>query len=116
MNGMEVHTAVEHRIPVIWVVVNNGGHGMVYHGERLQFGGKFCSSKFRRKLDIAEITRAVGAISFSAERPGDLSACLSKALFLRMPCVIDVATDLYEVPPMSSRVKSLQKEMALTSQ
>src|SRR5262249_24076204 len=38
MNGMEVHTAVEHDVPVIWIVLNNSGHGMIFHGERLLLG------------------------------------------------------------------------------
>src|SRR5262249_39260124 len=28
MNGFEVHTAVEEHLPVIWIVLNNNGHGM----------------------------------------------------------------------------------------
>lgn len=112
MNGMEVHTAVEQGAPVIWVVVNNGGHGMIYHGERLLYGGKFASSLFRSRLDVARIARGLGAAALSARRPGELSQALARALALRRPCVIDVAADLHEAPPLAGRVASLRRELA----
>jgi acetolactate synthase I/II/III large subunit len=28
MNGFEVHTAVDEHLPIIWVVLNNNGHGI----------------------------------------------------------------------------------------
>ena len=111
MNGMEVHTAVEYGVPVVWVVVNNGGHGMIYHGERLQFGGKFRSSIFAKRLRIRELAKAMGAASFLVERPGELGAALEKALRLPGPCVIEAATDLHEVPPMGARVLALQRAL-----
>ena len=35
MHGLEVHTAVEYDLPIIYIVINNGAHGMVYNGEKL---------------------------------------------------------------------------------
>ncbi|MBI5623433.1 MAG: thiamine pyrophosphate-binding protein [Elusimicrobia bacterium] len=113
MNGMEVHTAVEYGIPVIWVVANNGGHGMIYHGERLQFHGKFCSSIFKERLRISSIAAALGAASILVERPGELAKAVRRALEARKPCVIEVAMDLAEVPPMGARVEALQREAAM---
>lgn len=112
MNGMEVHTAVEHDVPVIWVVINNGGHGMIYHGERLQFGGKFVSSVFRRRLEVRELTQAMGAASFLVRKSGELGEALRAAAELRRPTVIEVATDLHEAPPIGSRVLALERNLA----
>lgn len=109
MNGMEVHTAVDHDIPVIWLVLNNGAHGMVYHGERIQFGGRFTTSTFHKRMNIAEIARGLGAESFEASKPGDVSSCLGAAMKCGRPAVIDVATDLAEVPPIGHRIHSLEK-------
>jgi hypothetical protein len=68
MNGLEVHTAVENDVPVVWVVLNNGGHGMVHLGETQQFQGRFNTSLFRRKLNVAQIADAVGALCRSSWR------------------------------------------------
>ncbi len=113
MNGMEVHTAVEYEVPVVWVVVNNGGHGMIYHGERMLYGGKFVSSIFRKRLEIQELTKAMGAASFLARRPGDLGRALTQALALKAPCVIEVEADLHEVPPMGARVNAVRREISM---
>lgn len=110
MNGMEVHTAVEHNVAVIWVVINNGGHGMIYHGEQAQFGGKFRSSVFHKPIDVAAIARGLGAVSMRVESPGELTAAVLRARAVGGPVVIDVLTDLHEAPPMGARVRSLQKE------
>ena len=34
MNGMEVATAVNYNLPVIWVILNDAQLGMVYTGKR----------------------------------------------------------------------------------
>ncbi|MEK7679795.1 MAG: thiamine pyrophosphate-dependent enzyme, partial [Deltaproteobacteria bacterium] len=115
MNGMEVHTAADMEIPVIWVVLNNGGCGMIYHGERMLFGDKFTCSLYGKRLNIAEIARGLGALSFQADKPGEVKACLLEALKSGRPAVIEVATDLYEVPPMGNRMKTFDKLAAVTS-
>jgi acetolactate synthase-1/2/3 large subunit len=109
MNGMEVHTAVENNIPVIWVVMNNGGHGMVHLGEKLQFKDKFCTSMFRRPLEIAKMASAMGADGVRVEKPGDLSGALHRALFLDRPCVIEVMIDPNALPPLGARLATLEK-------
>lgn len=112
MNGMEVHTAVEMGLPVVWVVLNNGGHGMIYHGERLQFGGKFTTSVFEKRLNIAEIAKGLGAQSFHAKAPGEVERFLSEAIKSGKPSVIEVDTDLRETPPIGHRINVLDKMFA----
>ena len=111
MNGMEVHTAVEYGAPVIWVVVNNGGHGMIYHGERALYGGKFHSSIFRQPLDVAALARGLGATAVRVEWPGQLAEAMAAAQVARAPSVIDVLTQLGDAPPMGARVRSIQREL-----
>lgn len=115
MNGFEVHTAVEHDIPVVWLVLNNGGHGMVYHGERLLFGGKFVSSRFSRPLDIAGMAESFGALSFAVEKPGELGPALRAALSSGRPAVIDARVDLETCPPMGPRLETIVKFMGPAS-
>jgi acetolactate synthase I/II/III large subunit len=109
MNGMEVHTAVENDVPVVWVVQNNGGHGMVHLGETLQFKGKFSTSLFRHPLDIAKMAEAMGALAFRVDKPGGLEKVLPLALDARRPCVIDVAVDMEAAPPTAIRIETLER-------
>jgi len=112
MNGMEVHTAVENQVPVIWVVMNNGGHGMVMHGERLQFGGKFQTGKFRRPLDIAKIASGMGARAAVIDRPGQFGSAFAQALESCEPTVLDVRVDPQAMPPMAMRIETLDRFFA----
>ncbi len=109
MNGTEVHTAVENDIPVIWVVMNNGGHGMVCHGETLQFQGKFSTGKFRYPLHIAALAQAMGAQGLLVEKPGEFGTALAKAIKSRRPTVIDVIIDPTDMPPLGLRIETLDQ-------
>jgi acetolactate synthase-1/2/3 large subunit len=97
MNGLEVHTAVEYNLPVIWVVLNNGGHGMAYNGEII-LTGKSYLTVFHQPLDISEIARSLGAHAFKALNLAEFEESLKQALALRAPCVIEAVVDLDEIP------------------
>jgi len=60
MNGMEVHTTVEYGIPVIWVVLNNGGQAMVHNIQDMMYGRSY-DARYRLPLDIATVASGLGA-------------------------------------------------------
>jgi acetolactate synthase-1/2/3 large subunit len=64
---------------VIWIVLNNGGHGMVYQGDRILLNRRFDSSGFRRPLDVCGIARSIGAKAFRADSPETLRTALREA-------------------------------------
>ncbi|HEY4385562.1 MAG TPA: thiamine pyrophosphate-binding protein [Ktedonobacteraceae bacterium] len=97
MNGMEVHTAVDYNLPVIWIVLNNGGHGMAYNGETL-LTGKSYLTVFHQPLDVSAIARALGAHVFRVVNLAEFEESLKEALALQVPCVLDVIVDIEEVP------------------
>jgi acetolactate synthase-1/2/3 large subunit len=109
MHGMEVHTACEYDIPVIWLVVNNGGHGMVYHGENLLFGGRFHNSLFRRPLNIAKLASSLGVSGFQVTRPGELCGLMEECLRRGRPAVIEAVVDPEEIPPIGARVRAVDQ-------
>ena len=57
MNGMELLTAVEHCVPVIWIVENNNMHGITYHAsKRLSRSGEpMKAATYRRPLEVSGI-------------------------------------------------------------
>jgi acetolactate synthase I/II/III large subunit len=113
MNGMEIHTAAEYNIPVIWIVLNNGGHSMVYHGEKLLFGGELNSSRFRKPIDIWGLAASLGVRSFKAETPAAFEQALQAALAASAPCVIDAVVDFEECPSsIQQRAETLNKFFA----
>lgn len=110
MNGMEVHTAVEHDLPVIWIVMNDGGHGMVHHGEHLLSGEDMSGSRFRVPIDVAGIGKALGAQAYCVSSPSEFQDALKEAVGRRQATVIDARIDPYEVPlALATRAKTLGK-------
>jgi acetolactate synthase-1/2/3 large subunit len=103
MNGMEVHSAVEHDIPVVWVVLNDGGLGMVRHGETLIYGHDLGACRYEKELDFCSFALALGARGYTVERSEQLAATLRDALACGKPAVVDVKIDPAVVPPPLAR-------------
>lgn len=110
MNGLDVHTATEYRVPVVWIVLNNGGHGMVYQGDKLMLGRDLNSTLFRNPIDIGSIATALGAQGYRCATRESLRKALTEALASGVPSVIEAVIDKDEVPAaLKHRVKTLDK-------
>ena len=59
MLGAEVHTAVDHQLPILFVVFNNGMHGMCVTRQQLYFGGRIECSRYS-PISVAEVARGFG--------------------------------------------------------
>ena len=111
MAGMEVSTAVTENAPVVWIVLNDARLNAVHHGQTLQYAGRTIGTEFSR-MDVAGVAEALGAWSRRVVLPGDIGAAVAAALASGRPAVIDVRVDAAEVPPIHSRVRSLDKLFA----
>lgn len=115
MNGIEVHTAVEHDIPVVWLVLNDSGLGMVRHGETLIYGRDLGACRFRHELDLCAFAQSVGARGYAVERAGELQHALRDALEHRRPAIIDVKIDPSAVPePLARRATAVRRAFGAT--
>lgn len=110
MQGFEVHTAVEYNLPVVWVVLNNNGHGMVRQGDTLMHGAPLGVSDFRVAIDAAAIARGMGANGVTVRTPDELRSALEVALRSSLPTVIDAIIDPDEMAPtLVRRVQTLNR-------
>ncbi len=108
MNGLELITAAEHDVPVIWIVENNNMHGITWHCSALLSGGTHMKAAvYRRPLEVTALARAMGLHARVVERPGQLQDAVREALRLGGPAVIEVRVDGSVVPPLGERAKSL---------
>ncbi|MEV2249841.1 thiamine pyrophosphate-binding protein [Streptomyces sp. NPDC050147] len=100
MHGMEVHTAVEHRLPVTFVIFNNNSHGMCHTREQLFFSGDYTYNLFR-PARIGEGAAAMfpGLDAVTATTADELRAALARAETTGSPALICVETDPTEMPP-----------------
>ena len=109
MNGMELLTAAEYRVPVVWIVENNNMHGITWHGGRVVSprGRTLDAVRYRRTLEVASIARAMGLEAVVIDRPGMVGAAIDEWLQRRAPTVIEVRVDGSVVPPLGARTTSL---------
>ncbi|HEY6877868.1 MAG TPA: thiamine pyrophosphate-dependent enzyme, partial [Polyangiales bacterium] len=105
MTGLEVHTAVELGLPILFVVFNDGKHGMCVTRQRLMFEGRLAATEYR-PLDAAATARSLGdAASLWTARVSnraELRAALSDyAGVTDRPGVLDVVIEREEMPPFA---------------
>lgn len=107
MHGMEILTAKEHQLPILFVVMNNARLGMVYHGHTLQYH-RAHSSFEQEPVHIAAMAAAMNIPSFRVNQMEDLNGEIIHSLLdLKGPALLEVALVDNNVPPMGDRVKFL---------
>lgn len=107
MHGMEILTAKEYNLPVLFVVMNNARLGMVYQGHTLQYKRSHPSFE-QEPVNIAAIAEAMNIPNFRVDDLDDLSQNMMDALTgLNGPAILEVALVDNNIPPMGDRVKFL---------
>ncbi|WP_173917870.1 thiamine pyrophosphate-binding protein [Halobacillus sp. Marseille-Q1614] len=107
MHGMELLTAKEYDIPVLFVVMNNARLGMVHHGHALQY--KRAHQRFSQEpVAISSLAETMGIPSFRVKSMEDLNeSAVYKLLNQAGPAILEIALVDDRVPPMGDRVKFL---------
>ena len=112
MTGMEVITAVEYRIPVVWIVLKNNRLGAIYDVQSLSYQGRYSASEFS-DVDFVSIATAFGARGFRVEKPDDVASTVKAALGAEGPAVIEAVIDPKEKFPLTSRATALKDSLGL---
>ncbi|WP_117161030.1 thiamine pyrophosphate-binding protein [Paraliobacillus sp. X-1268] len=107
MHGMEILTAKENKLPILFVVMNNARLGMVYHGHSLQY--KRSHQSFEQEpVNIAAMAAAMNIPSYRVDKLEDLDeAAIKNLLESDGPAVLEIALVDNNTPPMGDRVKFL---------
>jgi len=106
MHGTEISTAVNHGIPVIFFVLNNGRLDMVEKGMSYNTG-RSVGAVYERPLDISLFAQSMGAMAFRCENEADITKAVQSALQSHTATVIEVMVDPQEIPPILTRLLSL---------
>ncbi|MUM22711.1 thiamine pyrophosphate-binding protein [Mycobacterium sp. CBMA271] len=107
MHGMEIHTAVEHRLPVTFVIVNNNAHAMCVTREQLYYGGQYSFNRFAPSHIAAGLAAMFpDLVCRSADTVADFEAAMREALAHNGPAVVEVVCSTDEVPPFAPFLSS----------
>lgn len=104
MTGMEVHTAVDYKIPILWIVFNNNMHGMCVTRQKLLFEGRIEGNTYS-EVHISKMVKGFGDVnkvwSACAENAIQLSSLLDEYLSLHydVPGVLEIKISQEELPP-----------------
>lgn len=112
MTGMEVLTAVDYKIPVIWIILKNNRLGAIHDVQELSYQGRISASIFS-DIDFISIARAFGAQGFRVEKPEDISSTVKKALDINGPVILEIIIDPDEKFPLTRRAIALKDSLGL---
>jgi acetolactate synthase-1/2/3 large subunit len=101
----EISTAVQYRIPAVWIVLNDSQYGMIDHGTR--HAGYQPAETAIPFTDFVAIARAMGADGVHVGSEFDVEQALEQALNSKGPFVVDVWIDPDQRAPFLDRVASL---------
>ena len=108
MSSHEIGVAVQHKLPIVFIVLNDAAYGMVKFGQKMSEAESIGWQL--NKVNFAMLALAQGANGKVIKSPEELDALNWDLLFQSdLPTVLDVRIDKDEIPPMMDRVKSLQQ-------
>ena len=106
MSGQEITVALQHKLPIIYIVLNDSSLGMVKHGQRMvgaEQGGHELPA-----VNFCDLALAMGVPAYRVASPEDLHHLpFDKFCQNAGPTLLDVLIDPDEEPPIGLRVKVL---------
>ena len=88
MTANVLSTAVQYKLPITFVVMNNSLLGMIYDGQE----GRPVATEFI-DTDFSTIAKGFGARGVRIKKPEEITPAIKEALKADLPTVIDVITD-----------------------
>lgn len=108
MNGLEIHTAVDLRLPILFLVFNNQMHGMCVTRQQLFFDSRIESAQYPQ-VDVATLAQGLGPVdrlwTGSAGSPAELRRQLEDYRTTaagRLPGVLELRLWHEEIPPFGA--------------
>jgi acetolactate synthase-1/2/3 large subunit len=111
MHGMELHTAIEHDLPVTFIVLNNNAHAMCVTREQLYYQDRYSFNRFRPAHLGAGIDAMFPELpAYSVRTNEDLAIALGRCVETEGPSFISIDVDPDEVPPFIPFLATLEKK------
>jgi acetolactate synthase I/II/III large subunit len=112
MNGQELATAVQYRLNVIFIVVNNGMYGTIRMHQEKSYPGRVYGTDLHNP-DFAALARAYGAHGEVVEETAQFAPAFERALKAGTPALLELRIDPQAITP-NATLDGL-REQALSS-
>jgi acetolactate synthase-1/2/3 large subunit len=103
MHGMEIHTALQYRLPITFLLFDNHAHAMCVTREQLFYDDLYSYNRFGpSRLGAGLATMFPGLASVDVDDIGRLPEALRTALDTDGPSVVSVECSADEIPPFAN--------------
>ncbi len=90
MNIQEMATAMDQRLPIKVIILNNGYLGMVRQWQELFYDRRYSAVQFATIPDFVKLAEAYGATGLRATKPEEVEPVLKKALETKGLVLVDI--------------------------
>ncbi|MFN3568341.1 MAG: biosynthetic-type acetolactate synthase large subunit, partial [Caldimicrobium sp.] len=90
MNIQELATAMDQKLPIKIIILNNGYLGMVRQWQELFYERRYSAVKFITQPDFVKLAEAYGAVGMRITKPQEVEPALKKALSIDKLVILDV--------------------------
>ncbi|WP_068058823.1 thiamine pyrophosphate-binding protein [Nocardia xishanensis] len=109
MHGMEVHTAVQHRLPITFVVLNNNAHAMCVTREQLYYRDRYSFNRFRPAFLGDGIAAMFPDLpTYTVRTTDELTGALDQCLGTAGPSFLAIDCDPDEIPPFTPFIDTIE--------
>ncbi|MGD9240590.1 MAG: thiamine pyrophosphate-binding protein [Desulfobacterales bacterium] len=106
-NFMEFETALRKNLPIVMVISNDLGWGMIRHSQELRIGHAIENGTYIGKVDYHKLIEALGGKGLYVEDSADIKPALQEAFAAGVAACINVMTDPTTVSPGSVALANL---------
>jgi acetolactate synthase-1/2/3 large subunit len=106
-NFMEFETAIRRQLPIVVVISNDLGWGMIRHSQELRLGHAIEAGTLIGKVDYHKLVEALGGKGIFVEKPAEIRPALEEAFASGRTTCINVMTDPTTVSPGSVALANL---------
>ncbi|MDZ7809415.1 MAG: thiamine pyrophosphate-dependent enzyme [Arhodomonas sp.] len=98
MTGQELATAVQYRVPVVLLLVNNGSYGTIRMHQEREYPGRVSATELHNP-DFAALARSHGAHGERVKRTEDFPEAFRRAQGVGGPALIELMLDKATIAP-----------------
>ena len=96
---MEFENAIRKGLPIVVVISNDLGWGMIRHSQEIRIGHAIEAGTFIGQVDYHKMVRRPGGKGYFVEKPEQIRPALESAFASGKTCCINVMTDPTTVSP-----------------
>ncbi|MCP3944265.1 MAG: thiamine pyrophosphate-binding protein [Desulfobacteraceae bacterium] len=106
-NFMEFENMVRKKLPIVVVIANDQGWGMIRHSQQIRIGHAIEAGTWIGKVNYHKTVEALGGFGIQVENPEDIQPAIEKAFASGKPACINVMTDTTTVSPGSMALANI---------